>query len=347
MNFQNNRYTLKFANEKDNDGIIKVFESGHFSGGISVKYLRNPNPLASFSADGDYSKIMVIRDNERDEIVAVGGAVIRDEYVNGDVRKCGYLTGLKIRPDYQKKIRFIARAYQFLFENIAECDCFYTTILDDNKNAIALLEKGHKSMPKYHYLGNYTTYCFHGGKKILEVEENNLSGFEDIIDAYFRKLTFSPVNYNYTGLGNKTFYSIRKGGEIIACCFVGNQQATKQYHMCAYGGVYRFLSHLPTHIFGYPSFPKPNSDVNFGILSYLYIKGNDRRLCSDFLRSVAKLTSFSLLIWGGFENNPLCSAMDGMRTVNYGSRLYSVAWGSQPLGIGGDGAIVGVEVALL
>ena len=69
MNFQNNRYTLEFAEDKNNDGIIKVFESGYFSGGISVKYLRNPNPLASFSADGDEAKNMIIRDNEFNKII--------------------------------------------------------------------------------------------------------------------------------------------------------------------------------------------------------------------------------------------------------------------------------------
>ena len=346
MNFQNNKYTLEFAEDKDNEGIIKVFESGHFSGGISVKYLRNPNPLASFSADGDKAKIMIIRDNECNKIIAVGGAVIRNEYVKGSIKKCGYLTGLKITPEYQKKIRFIAKAYQFLYEHISECDCFYTTILDDNKSTIAMFEKGHKNMPEYKYLGHYTTYCFNGGKKLIELEKNNLSGFEKIMNTYFCKLSFSPVNYNYAGFGKKDFYCVRNGSEIIACCFVGNQQNTKQYHMCSYSGLYGLLSRMPTRLFGYPSFPKPNRDINFGVLSYLYIKNNDKRLCSDFLRSVACDAGFSLLMWGGFENNPLCKAMDGMKVVKYGSRLYSVYWDKSE-NITLDGSVIGVETALL
>ena len=346
MNFQNNRYTLEFAEDKDNDGIIKVFESRYFSGGISVKYLRNPNPLASFSADGDEAKNMIIRDNEFNKIIAVGGAVIRDEYVNESIIKCGYLTGLKIIPEYQKKIIFIAKAYQFLYEHISECEYFYTTILDDNKNAIAMHEKGHKNMPEYKYMGHYTTYCFHGGKRLLELEKNNLSGFENIMKTYFCNMSFSPVNYNYPGFGNKNFYCVRNNSEIIACCFVGNQQNTKQYHMCSYSGIYKLLSHMPTRLFGYPSFPRPNSNINFGILSYLYIKNNDVRLCSDFLRSVVFDAGFSLLIWGGFENNPLCNTMDRMKVVKYGSRLYSVSWDKRA-SYTADGSVIGVEAALL
>lgn len=136
---------------------------------------------------------------------------------------------------------------------------------------------------------------------------------------------------------------MRENGRIKACCFVGNQQAYKQYKMCSYGGIYKALSHLPTRLFGYPQFPKPDSIVNHGVVSYLYVENNDKKLCSDFLRSVAAETDFSLLIWGGFENNPLCSALDRMKTVHYGSRLYSVEW-SETCEIS---RIIGVEAALL
>lgn len=63
MNFQNNHYTLKFADGSDNSGIRDIFESSTFSGGISVQYLRNPKPYESFQADGDDAKILVIIDN--------------------------------------------------------------------------------------------------------------------------------------------------------------------------------------------------------------------------------------------------------------------------------------------
>lgn len=343
MNFQNNRYTLKFADHSDNEGIRKIFEDSSFNGKISVQYLRNPLPYESFEADGDCAKILVIIDNREERTVAVGGAVVRMEYFNGKAEKCAYLTGLKIHPDYRNRIAFIAKAYRFLYEEISECKYFYTTILDDNKPAIALLEKKHRNMPEYKYLGHYITYCFHGGRKILSVEKNNFDGLDNLMKSHFSKYNLTPVNYNLAGFGEKKFFSIRENGEIKACCFVGDQQANKQYKMCDYGGVYKFLSKLPTGLLGYPKFPKPNTAINHGIVSYLYVKDNDKKLCSDFLRSVAAETDFSLLIWGAFENNPLCTALDKMKTVRYGSRLYSVEWSSSPE-ISGT---IGIETALL
>lgn len=343
MNFQNNRYTLKFADSADNAGIREIFESGGFSGGISVQYLRNPNPYESFAADGDYAKILVIIDNSANRTVAVGGAVIRHEYVNGIKEKCAYLTGLKIHPDYQKKIFFIAKAYEFLHEAIADCHYCYTTVLDDNTSAIALFEKKHKNMPEYRYLGHYTTYCFHGGKKILPIEKNNLEGFEQLMQSHFLPQSLIPINYNYPGFGEKIFYCIREKGEIKACCFVGNQQTYKQYKMCSYDGMYKVLSKLPTKWFGYPEFPKADSIIHHGVISYLYVKDNDKRLCEQFLRTVAAESNFSLLIWGGFENNPLCDALNHIKTIHYGSRLYSVIWD----GMAEIPGIIGMEAALL
>lgn len=343
MNFQNNRYTLKFADSSDNEGIRKIFEDSTFDGGLSVQYLRGSLPYESFMADGDSAKILVIIDNNVNRTIAVGGAVERVEYLNGKAEKCAYLTGLKIHPDYHNRISFIAKAYRFLYEEISDCKFFYSTILDDNKGAIALLEKKHRNMPSYKYLGHYTTYCFHGGKSFFSLERNNLEGFDKLLKSHFSRLSLTPVNYNSDGFGEKTFYSLRENGEIIACCFAGNQQANKQYKMSSYNGIYRFISKLPTQLFGYPKFPKSNSIINHGVISYLYIKNNDKELCKRFLRSVAKVSGFSLLIWGGFENNPLCEALDSMKTIHYGSRLYSIIWDDSP-DITGE---IGVEVGVL
>ena len=141
MNFQNDKYTLRFADKTDNEGIREIFESGSFEGKIDVKFLRNPYPYESFLADGDESRILVIIDNEKKKVVAVGGAVVRREYVNGREEQCAYLTGLKIHVDYRKKIFFTAKAYEFLHQSLCDCSFYYTTILDSNEPAIKMFEK--------------------------------------------------------------------------------------------------------------------------------------------------------------------------------------------------------------
>ena len=334
MNFQNNRYTLRFADPADDPGITSVFESGSFPGGISVQYLR-PHPVASFSADGDEARMMVIQDNEQRRIAAVGGAVVRTEYLAGTPQHCAYLTGLKIHPDYQKQIFFIAKAYQFLHQHLTDCACCYTTILDDNTGVIAMLEKKHRNMPEYRYIGHYVTYIFHGGKRILPLTQEEQLPLQQTLDL-------TPAQ-RYPGAGAGCYYAYREGGRLRACCFCGDQTAYKQYKIASYSGIYKLASHLPTRLLGYPAMPKAGSILRHGCISALWVEENDPALCRAFLRSVAAASGFDLLLWGALESHPLTPAMAKLRTIRYGSRLYEVIWEGKPV----LREPVGMEVSLL
>lgn len=339
MNFQNDRYTLRMAEAADDAGIRAIFESGSFAGGIGVQFLR-PSPMASFAADGVEPRMMVIRDNGQGRIAAVGGAVVRTEFLHGEPVKCAYLTGLKIHPDYQKQIFFIARAYQFLHEQLRDCACSYTTILDGNTGVIRMLEKKRRNMPEYRYLGHYTTYCFRDAKRKLRLER--LDTLPEELTAHFRQYDLSPVR-RYPGMGAGHYWVFREDGRIRACCYAGDQTAFKQYRMAGYSGIYRLLSHLPTQLAGYPALPKAGETLRHGCISQLYVEDNDPALCRAFLRTVAAETGYDLLLWGGFETHPLCPALDRMRTIHYGSRLYEVVWEGE--GILSDR--IGMEAALL
>ena len=344
MNFQNDRYTLRLAEPADDGGIREIFESSSFSGGLSVQYLR-PEPLDSFAADGEEPRMLVIFDNEEKRIVAVGGAVVQSCFIGGEPQRCAYLTGLKIHPDHQKHIFFIARAYGFLGGQLSDCGCCYTTILDDNEPVIRMMEKKRKSMPEYRYIGHYTTYCFGGAKHILPVEVGNTEGFDKLMKTYFSGFALAPVNSGLRGFGEKQFYSLRdESGEITACCFAGDQRATKQYRLCSYGGIYRLLSHLPTALPGYPPFPREGEIISHGVISYLYIKDNDPALCRKFLRTVASMREDSLLLWGATDDHPLTDAMKSVKAVKYGSRLYEVVFDGREPRLSGR---IGMEAALL
>ena len=349
MSFQSEqygRYLLRLANPADNDGIRKIFESGSFAGGMNVRFLRGEQPLASFEADGDSAYILVAEDTKEGRLIAVGGAVVRTEFLNGAPAKSAYLTGLKVHHDYRGRLSFISRAYGIMGEMVSDCAATYTTILDGNAGVIKMLEKRRKNMPEYRYLGHYTTFCLGRGKSLMKVEKNQTDGFVLLMKQHFLQKDLTPCSPDYKGFGKKDFYCARDGdGQITACCFIGDQSKTKYYKMCSYGGVYQLVSHLPTGLLGYPSFPKPGELIRSGVISYLYVRDNDAALCKRFLLSAARESGFPLLLWGGFDGDPLCSAVSRLRTVKYGSRLYEVLWnGKTDCSIG---AAIGMEAALL
>jgi len=382
MYCQNNKIILSLATEDDNEGMNKVFESGRFDGGFSVQFLRKPKPLESFRKDGDTAKILIMKDALTLEVIAVGGCVIRREYLDGSVKRIGYLTGLKILPAYQKKIRCIAESYQFLHENTKdEVDLYYTTILSSNTGAQKLLEKRHRNMPAYRYLGEYTTYCLraggrsggrYGGRSGGKSEGrfgSSLTGAtaDEVAQLYgssLRKLNLAPMNTELSGLSAEDFYTLRDvRQDIIACCAIYKQQSYKQYVISDYNRMYRILSKLPVHLLGYPKFPAQNSYLNYASVAFLYVKDNNIRLGRQFLRAAmnqagrtgqAGMTGrteqeshsgrIDVLLAGQFCNNPLRGIFDRIRHVKFQSRLYEVSW-DEPQYI--DSNPVGLEVSLL
>ena len=346
---QNDKIELRAAVPGDMDGIRKVFLSGKFDGEFCVQFLREPDPLVSLRHDGDSVVMIVMEYVSTREIIAVAGCVIRREYAGGTVRRIGYLTGLKILPEYQKKVYCIADGYQLIRDLTKEdVDIYYTTILSSNSGAIKLLEKKHKRMPSYHFLGEYTTYCIKGGGK----ERGTLTGLtaQERETLYQGKvlpgLDFSPSGTALYQLKDQDFIALRgRDNEILAACAIYDQQAYKKYVISGYNRKYKLLSKLPTRWLGFPAFPKENSELNYASVAFLYVKDHDPELGRKFLRAAAAHSSrYEILLAGLFENNTDQEIFASYKHVKFKSRLYEVTWEEPQYQPGNP---VGLEVSLL
>lgn len=327
---QNNKIELRLAVPGDRDGIRRVFESGKFDGDFCIQFLRNPDPLTSMGHDGDRAVLIVMEYVDTRKIIAVAGCVIRREYVDSDIKRIGYLTGLKILPEYQKKVYCITDGYQFIRESTKDdVDLYYTTILSSNTGAAKLLEKKHRNMPAYLYLGDYTTYCIKaGGASRVRLTGITPEERERLYLAELPGLDFAPVETDLFGLKDDDFYVLRDlTGEILACCAIYDQQIDKQYVISGYSGKYKILSKIPTRILGYPRFPKAGSPLNYASVVFLYVKNGDPEIGRGFIKSVAAcVNKYDLLLLGFFENNPNRAIFEKVKHVQFKSRLYEVAW---------------------
>lgn len=331
MSFQSERYDLRLATEKDIAGIKKVFESGEFAGGISVQYLRGEDPLKSLQNDGERAVVPVAVDKAAGEVIGVGACVIRKGYVNGEIKTVGYLTGLKLLPQYQKRIAVLPHAYEFLYQATKdEVNVYYTTILSDNITAQKLLEKKRRNMPAYRYLGDYTVYCMRTGRRRgrLAVACGDTAGLDEFYARHLPKLDLSPVHRHLHGLSDGDFYTFRENGEIKIACAVWNQQAYKQYLLKGYAGIYKTLSKLPTKWLGYPPFPKSNQLINYASITLLCADETvDIATIRAFIEKVLEMSRvYDLMLFGLFEDNPYLPIVQKIKHVKYQSRLYEVLW---------------------
>ena len=133
MSFQNKKFTLTRAEKKDTADIEKIMKSGSFSGGIEIQYLRGDDPLASFEKEGTESYIYILREKEHGEAVGMGGCIVRPALVNGKIKRAGYLTGLKVIPEYQRRVMCIPEIYRFLYEETKNCKFEYLKLYKEDR----------------------------------------------------------------------------------------------------------------------------------------------------------------------------------------------------------------------
>lgn len=339
MNGRSKSWELTLASGADAPGIQKVFDDGDFTGGISVKFSRAPDPYQSFQNDGEHIVVPIATDVESGEVLGVGGCIVRAEYVNGIQQNTGYLTGMKILRSHQGRLHCIKDAYRLIAAQTAQYRPFYyTTILKDNVAAIKLLEKHYQGMPLYTYLGEYTVFCLGSGRKpnlngytFVRGHTDALAGF---YDEQLPNYNLAPASEKLYQLSEDDFYCLKSpAGDIVAAGAIWNQQSYKQYVISGYNGIYKALSYLPTAAFGYPRMPKAGTAAHYASLAALLVADNDPTIARLFLKCVLyEANSYDFVMLGLFENHPLGSVAQQFKHIKYSSRLYEVDFAPEGTG---------------
>lgn len=350
MSGQNNPYKLRLATPDDSIAVRRVLESGSFPGNIQVKFCRAPDPYASYLADGDAIAMPVAEYDG--EIIAVGCCVLRDAFVNGRIAKTGYLTGLKIMEEHRRRFPLIRESYALVHEQTRDsCSLWTTTILSDNRDAIAMLEKPRKGMPRYVYRGGYTVFCLGTGGHAKGLPGLRVERRHDGIAEFYRenlpRFQLAPAHERLYGLSENDFFALRdSGGNILAAGALWNQQRYKQYVVTGYSGAYSLLRRLPTRMFDYPVMPRPGKPANYASIALFCVRAGCEALAAKFIRAVAAAASgYDFLMLGLHESHPLQPEISRMRHVQYTSRLYTVEFGGGMFPL--DKRPVMLEVGLL
>jgi hypothetical protein len=337
MNYLNDWFELRPAEAKDSGQILKIYESEEFGGNISVIYTRRPNPYLSLLEEGELVFLFVLFDHKEDMVCGAGGCVIRNVFIEGKIKTAGYLTGLKLLPQYRKKVPYIANAYQFMHEQTKDlADCYYTTILIENTPAQRLLEKRRKNMPVYDLKGIYTVFCLSTGIRAAKKNYILECGNMDRLEAFYSKnasgWSLFPSDFSMGSFPKDAVYTLRdESGDIIAACALWNQQAHKQYIVTNYKGIYKYLQWFPLKWFGYPNLPRRGQIANCADYHMLCVKDGNADAAIYFIEKIAERESrYDFLMLGLFENHYLISHLQRIKHIKYQSKFYEVNWDDSP-----------------
>jgi len=359
------RIEFDVARLSDDPGIRCLLRENPMPGRISISLEREPNYFANAKLPGELSRTIVARKNGR--LICMGSCVIRERFLNGEVRRAGYLGGLRLDAGYSGRFDILRRGYEFCreLEQDAPADFYFTSISADNERAIRLLERSARGLPRYEFVSEFITLLVstHGRRKAADqsvrVDRSELIHF---LNDRNREYQFAScwseeqlAALESLGLRGSDFVSLYDRSGLTGCAALWDQRAYKQTVVRGYSRWLRlarpFVNALG-RVRSQPWLPAVGETLASAFVSHFATRsGNPGALITMItaLSEKAAERRIELLTMGFAAADPRVPTIrQSFRCQEYRSRIYLVSWP----GIGGtarqlDGRLPGPEVALL
>ena len=273
-------------------------------------------------------EIVVVEDGEG-RIAGCGTRATRRLYLDGDPQDVGYLSGLRSFPG--------ARGGWGLFRGfrtIADLErahpnaLTFTTILDDNPEARALLTSGRTGLPKYCPHGRVVTYAL-APRLGAAPERASLDELKEFYARESPRKQLFPV-FGETlppGLPVDDFFVVRSGGRIAAAGAVWNHGDMRRIFVDGYMLRLRVLRPFLNVLFKVsrcPRLPSPGSEFACSYLSYALAENDDAALFAELVDAARRICRGRNLVFSLHSHDPLCRVADKFGGWRYRSDFLTV-----------------------
>lgn len=359
---------FQVAGESDDADIRRLLRETPMPGHISVSLEREPNYFAESHWPGQQRHTIVAKVNG--QVACVGSCVVRKRYVNGVVRRVGYLGGLRLAGSMGGRFDIVRRGYQF-FREVIETDppdLLFTSVAADNIRARRFLERGLPGMPLYEYLRDYVTYLMAArhhhdpqlNSKPLEerccrndlVEHLNLHNRAYQFAPCWSVGEFAKLDALDLQAEDRLFVSQSDG---VGCCLVWDQRGFKQIVIRGYAPWLSRLRPMINLLAGFlkrPRLPVLGSTVSCATVFQLTAQEDEPLALAQLLHSAADLAAargVECLALGFAADDPrLAIVRQLFPGAEYRSRIYQISWPDSRLSrVELDGGYLQPELALL
>lgn len=307
--------------------LARVHHAEAFPGPISIQYLADPDPIASWLRQSEVVHLMALH-HSAEGVIGFGTCLERPGFSYGRQARLGYFASLKLLPAWRTKVRRIASVYRWMYElTRGSVDLWYTTILSDNEAALKLLTKERKSMPSYLHQGTYKVFCFSSRRSRNDLLPTDFSMMDDAL-LMDRDLCVSGSGLSL--LGDAVHYQAQTSHAYLL-----DLRPYKQYRLADYSGSMRLISKLPFHLVGYPRWPAEGNNVDW-VAGHITLGdptniGADTAELLSALRAEAHRQDANLLLIGAMSDDALSVELNKYKHVSYTSELFLVDWEKQGL----------------
>jgi hypothetical protein len=365
---------VELATEADEPELRRLLRDNPMDGEIRVSLEREPNAFLAAAVEGEPHYTIVARDRTTGAVVGMGSRSVGNAFVNGEPRRLGYLSQLRVDRAFRGRRRLLAAGYALLrdLRGPDEAPFDLTSIIADNDVARRLLGAGVPGLPRYRELAPFVTLILptprprRPPRPGIPVERGRPEMMQEIADCLTRNRRRYQAAPFFTaeellspersrGLRPESFCFASMGSKA-GLLAVWDQSSFKQVVVRGYAPrLARWRSWLNrlnrlAPLLGTPRLPAPGSILPHAYLSHIAVDGDDPAIFQALIESAcaeAREAGYAYLVLGLAARHPwLLWLRRRFRAREYPSILYTVHWGDReeiPL----DDRLPYLEAALL
>ncbi len=344
---QTDGWQLRLATPADNARLCEIFRSIEMNAELQLSEERDPDFFALHRMHQGIPYTVVLEDTSKGpeglEIVGCCSVIVREGWLDGQVRRIGYACDLRVLPTWRKARVFplAVRVFSRYLEQREGVEVIFCAMLRDNVRAqgARLLAKG-KLLTPYNMVS--VQFVGKGDKPKHKVERATLADIpalqaflseqskRRVMGFVYQQDTIERRLAEWPGLKIDDFYFIRNAqGEVVACTApYDNEQDTRRSRVKGYSGrmvPLRKLYNAEAFLRNFLPLPKEGECFHYKSLTHFEVKDEDPALCQSLLRGVYQgLRGEPLHFFSAFipEGLALEQAFRGFRTREIAMDLF-------------------------
>jgi hypothetical protein len=303
----------------------------------------------------------------------MGTRAVWNAFINGEPRRLGYLSQLRVDRAFRGRRRLLAAGYEALrgLRGPDEAPFDITSIIADNETARRILSANIPGLPRYRELSGFVTLVLPTVRRsrkraTVRIEPGLPSWMPEIADCLERNRRryqaapfFSAAELlspeRSRGLGPQDFRLAVRDGRVVGCLALWDQSGFKQVVVRGYApqlGRWRPWINRLAWVLRAPRLPDPGEPLPHAYISHVAVDGDDPEIFQALLESAhaeARRRRYVYMVIGFAAGHPWLPWLENrFRPRRYESVLYTVDWGEGAAAVEAlDGRLPHVEAALL
>ncbi|MAT71768.1 MAG: hypothetical protein CMJ58_19850 [Planctomycetaceae bacterium] len=346
------RFEINLATPADDAALRQLLAATPMEGDIRLAFAREPSYFAASPIDGPFTQVVVARDLAKQRIIGMGSRAVFDAYVNGCQTPVGYLSGLRLAPEFRRRTWLLARGYRLFrhLHNDNRAAFYLTTIAADNQPAQAALLNQRAGLPIYRPWGRFHTLTIapqrprRVGRDNLDIRAATAADAPAIADflrrngprrQFFPALEadeFAGRPTRFAGLVPDAILLATVDEQLVGTLGLWDQRAYRQVVATAYSRRLRMLRpayNMAAALRGRARLPRVGESLNVRYAT-TFVTDED---CPDVAQALLQAAaarlpqdSAEMLLVGLHESDPLLPAIRSSSGREYVTLLYLVYW---------------------